>query len=362
MGVINYLCRLEIIDNQKMKKVLITGGSGFFGDVLKERLLAEGIQCVNVDLVDDPRTHPNLVSIKGDIRDIGLMGRLFSEYRFDAVFHCAALLAHSVKDEKELWSCNVEGTRNIARLACKYGVPKVVYISSNCLWAESFKAPVTEEETPRPVEIYGRSKLESEKILLDRSNCFDAVIFRSPTIVSAGRLGLLAILFEFVEEGRIVWMVGDGSNRYQFIYACDLADACVKALDYGGSGVFNIGSENVKTVKEVYGSLIKYAGTGARTASLPKRPGLLLLKAAHRLGVSPLGRYHYMMICSDFIFDTAKVRRELGWRPTKMNEEMLCEAYGYYRNNREEIMERRDVSAHRTPAKQGIIRLLKAVS
>jgi UDP-glucose 4-epimerase len=345
-----------------MKKVLITGGSGFFGDVLKERLLAEGIQCVNIDLVDDPRIHPNLISIKGDIRDTSLMDQIFSRYRFDAVYHCAALLAHSVKDVKELWSCNVEGTRNIARLAQKYRVPKVVYISSNCLWAESFKVLVTEEETPRPVEIYGKSKLECEKILLESTNSFDTIIFRSPTIVSAGRLGLLAILFEYVEEGRRVWMVGDGSNRYQFIYACDLAEACVKALEHNGNAVYNIGSDNVKTVKEVYTCLIQSAGTKARTASIPKRPGLALLKAAHALGVSPLGRYHYMMISSDFIFDTSKIKRELDWRPTRMNEEMLCEAYEYYRKNKEEITGRRGVSAHRSPAKQGILKILKKVS
>jgi len=271
-----------------MKNILITGGSGFFGDYLKEKLLSEGFSCVNVDLVSDPASHPNLVSVKGDIRDAKLMEELFSEHAFDAVFHCAALLAHSVKDKKELWSCNVEGTRRIADLAGKHGVKKVVYISSNCLWGESFKDKVTEKEPPKPIEIYGWSKLAGENTLLDRRREFDTTIFRSPTIVSAGRLGLLTMLFEFIEEGRRVWMIGDGSNRYQFVYAGDLAAACIKALERDGTSIYNTGSDDVKTVKEVYDALIEHAGTKARTASIPKRPGLMLMKAAYAIGISPL--------------------------------------------------------------------------
>jgi len=68
------------------------------------------------------------------------------------------------------------------------------------------------------------------------------------------------------------------------------------------------------------------------------------------------------MISSDFVFDTAKIKKELNWNPTKTNEEMLCEAYDYYRKNKEDIWGRREASAHRTCAKEGVIKLLKKVS
>ena len=81
-----------------------------------------------------------------------------------------------------------------------------------------------------------------------------------------------------------------------------------------------------------------------------------------RLGLSPLGPYHYKMIAEDFSFDISKIKRELDWTPTLTNEEMLFRAYSYYRENRDEIGNRTNVSAHKQSAKMGVIRLLKWVS
>jgi UDP-glucose 4-epimerase len=156
--------------------------------------------------------------------------------------------------------------------------------------------------------------------------------------------------------------VGGGTNRYQFIYAQDLADACVRAAAHPRSDLFNIGSDNVKTMAEVYEYVIKQAGTGARVAALPKSPTLLAMKIAHHLKLSPLGPYHYKMIAENFMFDTARIKSELGWRPTLTNEEMLSRAYQYYKDNRQQIENRTDVSAHKQAAEMGIIRLLKWLS
>jgi UDP-glucose 4-epimerase len=250
-----------------MKKILITGGSGFFGDILKRELLKKGFFCVNIDLEKDEYSHDNLVSVQGDIRDAETVRALFEKHKFNAVFHCAAILAHAVKDSRFLWTSNVDGTRVIAEACRKYKVKKIVFTSSNCLWARNFHRGVREDDIPEPVEIYGKSKWEGEKILMEYARDLDAVIFRCPTIMDEGRLGLLGILFEFIEEGRKVWVVGGGDNTYQFIYARDLADAFLKALDYKSSDVFNIGSDNVKSFKEVYEYVIKKSG--AKASSVP---------------------------------------------------------------------------------------------
>ncbi|HEX2344642.1 MAG TPA: NAD(P)-dependent oxidoreductase [Vicinamibacterales bacterium] len=346
----------------RMSTVLLTGGSGFFGGVLKNRLLANGLSCVNVDLQRDDVVHDRLVSVQADICDRVAMAPLFARYRFDCVFHCAAILAHDVKDRGVLWASNVVGTEVIADLCDEHGVGKVVFTSSNCLWAEPFNRPVTEDDEPRPREVYGESKWAAEQVLLKPGRRFHAVIIRTPTIVDAGRLGLLAILFEFIDEGRRVWVVGGGKNRYQFIYAEDLADACIKAMSYPGRGIFNIGSDEVAPLREVYQRVIDRAGTGARIASLPRLPTLAAMRLAHALGVSPLGPYQYRMIAEDFVFDTTKIKRELSWTPTLTNGEMLSRAFEYYRANRGEIHNRTDASAHRRPARMGVIRLLKWVS
>ena len=360
-----------------IKTVLVTGGSGFFGGVLKRRLLAEGFRVVNLDLVTDTDRHAALRSVRGDIRDAALVEVLFREEGFAAVMHCAAMLAHEKIADSELWSSNVDGTRVIAEACRRHAVRTLVFTSTNCLWAENFGRAVREDDVPAPVELYGRSKLAAEEVLAEFREAMAVVVIRCPTIIDSGRLGLLAILFEFIEEGRRVWVVGDGGNRYQFIYAEDLARACLQAMEYGRSDVFHIGSDDVVSLRAVYEAVIRAAGPGkgrrqARVARLPKRPAIAAMRLAHRLGVSPLGPYHYRMIAEDFVFDTTRIRERLHWRPTLTNEEMMVKAYLYYAERKREIHARRKAtggaeggethSAHSRPAAMGAIRLLKWLS
>jgi len=346
----------------RYQKVLVTGGSGFFGGILKNKLLASGIGVVNIDLQKDEDLHAGLISIQGDIRDEALMGRIYRENRFDAVFHCAAILAHDRKDKNFLWTSNVEGTRVVAAGARKHGVSNLVFTSSNSLWGRGYRRPIAEDEPPAPVEIYGHSKLEGERVLQGFAGDLNIVSIRCPTIIDSGRLGLLAILFEFVAEGRKVWAVGGGRNRYQFIYAQDLAEACLRGASVARSDVFNIGSDNVKSIREIYQYVIERAGTGAKVTALPKSAAVLAMRMAHLLKISPLGPYHYRMIAEDFLFDTRKIKAELCWQPTLTNEEMLARAYEYYRENRAAIERRTGVSAHKQAAGMGVIRLLKWLS
>jgi nucleoside-diphosphate-sugar epimerase len=346
-------------------EVLVTGASGFFGGVLKRRLLSEGFAVTNIDLLPDEDEDPGLCSVQGDIRDASLLRRVFGEHRFQAVFHCAAMLAHDVQVESALWTSNVDGTRLLAEAALAAGLTRFVFISTNCLWAEGFGRPVKETDPPAPIEVYGRSKLQAEQELEALRAAhpeLQVIRLRCPTIMDSGRLGLLAILFEFIEDGKKVWVVGDGGNRYQFIYAQDLATACLLCLGYDKSNLFHIGAQDVPTMRGLYESVIHAAGSRSRVASLPKAPTIALMKLAHKLHLSPLGPYHYQMIAESFIFDTHRIRAELGWRPTLTNQQMMLRAFEYYSQNRRAIHARTDASAHSKAAPMGIIRLLKWMS
>ena len=345
-----------------MAKYLVTGGAGFFGGILKQRLLAGGAEVVSVDLVPDAARHPALTSIQGDIRDESKMREIFASHQFATVFHIAAQLAHGKMSRDLLWTSNVDGTRIVAECARNAGVKKLVFTSTNCLWASAMGRPVREDDPPAPKELYGESKLAGELLLRTFEEDFDVVILRCPTIIDSGRLGLLAILFEFIRENKTVWVVGSGSNRYQFIYAGDLAQACIQALDYAGSAVFNVGSDNVPSLRGCYEAVIAEAGSRSRVRSLPKGPTLAAMRFAHALKISPLGPYHYRMIAEDFTFDTTRIREAMGWRPTVTNSEMLTAAYRYYAENHDEIEKRDNVSAHSKAASMGVLRLLKWIS
>lgn len=346
-----------------MGHYLVTGGAGFFGGILKRRLVHEGHTVVSVDLEQDEDQLPGLTSIQGDLRDKTLMRQIFEAHRFDAIHHVAAQLAHGTHlDEELLWTSNVNATRLLAELATEFGVRPFVFVSTNCLWAHDLGRPVREDDAPSPVEIYGRSKLQAEKELAAFQDKLDIVIIRCPTIMDSGRLGLLAILYEFIDDGNTVWVVGKGDNCYQFIYADDLASACIQAAEHGRSDLFHIGSDNVKSMRQVYEAVINNAGSKSRVRSLPKTPTIAAMMLAHKLNISPLGPYHYKMIAENFQFDTAHIQRSLNWRPTLTNEEMLLRAYTFYSTNRKEIAARTNVSAHRKPASMGVIRLLKWIS
>ena len=345
-----------------MAHYLVTGGSGFLGTLLVAKLLEDGHAVTSIDLLPAVLTHPQLAAVVGDIRDRAALDAVYAQTAFDAVFHCAALLAHGSITAAELMSHNADGTRVLAKAAADAGVAKLVYLSSNCLWGHGFGHAVTEAEVPAPCEPYGVSKLEGERILAGFGNRFETVTIRCPTIIDEGRLGLLAILFEFIADGNRVTVVGKGDNRYQFIYAADLIDAMRRAAHCQGSHTFGIGSDNVPTMAGCFQQVIDGAGSTSKLLRLPKAPMIWAMKLAHVLRISPLGPYHYRMIASSFVFDTSAIKRVLGWQPTLTNGEMMLKAYRYYQTNRAEIAARKDVSAHRQATRMGVIRVLKALS
>jgi UDP-glucose 4-epimerase len=289
------------------------------------------------------------------------MAATVRDCRPDVIFHCAAVLAHDKENRANLWSTNVDGTASVADAAIAAGVPALLFISSNCLWGTNWNRPVSESDQPAPIETYGRSKLAAEQHLQSLDQLAVKIV-RCPTIISEGRLGLLAILFEFVHEGRRIWLVGDGGNRYQFINAEDLARACLLLAVNPATGIFNVGSENVPTLAEMFSELIRRAGTRSRLTPLPRNLAVGALRLLSSMGLSPLGPYHYRMLASNFEFDTTRIRTATGWRPSVGNTDMLWRAYSFYVEHLGERSDGTQASAHRRPSDLGALRLVKWIS
>jgi nucleoside-diphosphate-sugar epimerase len=319
---------------------------------------------VSIDRNEHASPDPRVEHVRADVAEPGVLETSLRRGRLDVVFHLASQIDFAVKSQRSLYENNVATTRVVVAFARAHQVPKVVFTSSNSVYlGNRERRAVVETDPPVPIDEYGRSKVESEKLLAAAASHFDAISIRCPNIMDAGRLGMLSILFDFIREGRKVWVLGDGAIRHQCIYAADLLDACFKAIEFRGSDVFNIGSDNVPTIRQMYQHVIDRAGSGARVARLPASLALPAMKLAHRLGMSPLGEYQFRMLTQDFVFDTAKIKAALGWAPTLDNGQMLYKAYEYYLAHRQEILQSTELSANRQAVKKlGVLRLLKLIS
>ena len=140
-------------------KILLTGGTGFFGSILKSHLQTAGHDYVNLDRLNDPQDAASGKMALVDLRDAGAVEAACQKFGpFDAVCHVAAELAHEAQDKQGLWNSNVEGTRNVAEACRQHGVKKLIFTSTNCLWGKPLNRPVVENDETCPVEVYGKVK------------------------------------------------------------------------------------------------------------------------------------------------------------------------------------------------------------
>jgi nucleoside-diphosphate-sugar epimerase len=339
------------------RSALVTGGSGYFGRALVETLRAVGYEVTVFDRADAEDRHVDVRFVQGDIRDAAGVRRVTGG--FDVIHHAVAEVPIA-KDAGSFEAVNVGGVRNVLDAAFVHGVPKTVLISSSAVYGVPSKNPVDGTVAPRPCEAYGKAKLRAERLAagyVERG--LDVTIVRPRTILGRDRLGIFQILFELVRRGRPIYVLGRGDNRYQFVHADDLADACARAAERSGADVFNVGAERFGTMREALEALVRHAKTGSPVRSLPMAPAEKVMDLTSWLGLSPLGPYHSLMYGREMYFDLAHVKSVLGWRATRSNDEMLIESYDYYLRHREQILQRRGASRHRSPIRFGLLRLLE---
>ncbi|MCU1466598.1 MAG: nucleoside-diphosphate-sugar epimerase [Actinomycetia bacterium] len=340
------------------RSILVTGGSGYFGSVLAEQALARG-DAVRIFDLNPPG--PSLVGaefVSGDVRDRAAVRGACDG--IDVVFHNVAQVPLA-KDRALFDEVNVGGTANVLVAARDARVAKIVHTSSSAVFGIPEHNPVTEESPCRPLEAYGRAKLRAELLCRDAvAGGLDVTIVRPRTVLGHGRLGVIALLFEFVADGAPVFVLGRGDNRYQLVHANDLADACLRAGDRAGPSVYNVGALEFGTMRETLQALVEHAQTGSRVRSLPVAPARLTMQALAALGLAPFAPYHWLLYSESLFFDVTKARTELGWEPRHSNASMVIESYEWF------VAHRSDSggtvrSHHQSPVRPGLVRALKAL-
>lgn len=342
-----------------MAKALVTGGAGYFGDLLVRKLLECGYDVRIFDLCVPEELPEGVETVQGDIRDhsaIALACR-----GIDIVFHNVAQVPLA-KNKDLFWSVNRDGTRAVLDACLQQNVRKFIYTSSSAIYGVPASNPVTEQTATNPQEDYGRAKLAGERLSWEYGERgLDVSVIRPRTIVGHGRLGIFQILFEWIYQGKNIPVLNRGDNVYQFVHGDDLAQACIRAAEVPGGQAYNCGTNRFGTMRECLESLCRYAGTGSRVKSVPGWLIVPIMEACSKLRLSPLGMYHSLMYGRSMYFDITKAIRELGWTPRYSNDEMLIDSYRWYVQNRQRVLAAsRRTSLHKSALKNGALRILQS--
>lgn len=338
---------------------LVTGGSGFCGAEIVKLLLKEGHKVRVLDIDSLPEDLEGKAEfIRADIRDREKVLKALENV--DRVIHTVAKVPIS-KAGKEFWDVNVSGTRILLEACLIKKVKKIVHISTSAVQFIGTN-PVDEHAGYHPVGDYAKSKLEGELVCREYiKKGLDIDIIRPRTVVGIGRLGIFDIFFEWISEGKNVYLIGKGNNKIQFLDSEDLASCCYLASLKKGPHIFNVGSKNFSTLREDLGYIVKYADTGSKIVSLPVAPTINLLKALDLLRLSPLASWHYLTFHKDFYFTNERAKKELGWEPKYGNKEIFRRSYDSYIKNKKNRKYEYGTS-HRKPLKQGILKIVKLFS
>src|SRR3989454_3182771 len=337
----------------------ISGGAGFLGLHLSRRLLGDRHDVRTLDVVplDDAELERSVDELRGDVRNRDSVGKLVSGA--DVVVHAAAALPIQAS-RGSIRSVNVGGTENVLRAARDAGVRRVAFISSTAVYGVPEKHPIEEDDPLVGVGSYGESKIDAEGLC--RVAAIETTIIRPKTFVGPERLGVFEILFDWIREGRRIYILGQGHNRYQLLAVEDLVDAIVRAAEVSEAAreTFNVGATKFGTVRSDLQALIDHAGSSSRLRPIPVKSAELALRALELARLSPLAEWHYKTAHKDSFVDVSRAQRVLGWQPRLSNRETLIETYDWYLANRDRVGGAG--VTHRVPWNQQALGLLKRLS
>lgn len=340
-------------------KLIITGGAGFLGYHLCNRLSDKYEKIFVLDIASiDPKEYPaNVKYFNADVRSPEQLSKIFK--CGDVIIHAAAALP--LWKRKEIFGINVDGTKNVLEVAKNNNIKRVVYISSTAVYGVPKKHPIYENDPLIGVGHYGESKIEAEKACEDyRKKGMCIAILRPKTFIGPGRLGVFHILYDWVDSGKKIPIIGEGKNRYQLLDVEDLIDAIYlfliapleKARD-----TFNVGAERFNTVLEDVSALCSYAGTGSRVLSTPAWLVKPLLTLFDKLKLAPIYKWIYDTADTDSYVSIEKIKNRLNWSPKYSNSQALIRSYNWYMKHRDGVL--KTGVTHRAAWKQGVLRVFK---
>ena len=317
------------------KDILVTGGAGFIGSHLVDRLLDSGNWRVTV--VDDINDfyspaikrsnvsqhieNPNYHLHEVDIRDEQRLASIFRENRFDCIVHLAARagVRPSLSEPKLYAETNINGTLNLLELAREHDIKQFVFGSSSSVYGINAKVPFSEtDRIHQPISPYAASKAAGELICHTYSHLYDirCVCLRFFTVYGARQRPDLAIhkFSRLMTEGRPIPVFGDGTMRRDYTYIDDIIQGVMAAIDYDRSKfeIFNLGESETTELAELISLLERSLSLPAIIDRQPMQPGDVPATYA----------------------DISKARELLGYKPSTKISEGIPKFVNWFRESR----------------------------
>jgi nucleoside-diphosphate-sugar epimerase len=342
-------------------KHLITGGSGFLGNLIMQKLLEQSEEVKILDIWKSDNLPKNVEFIECSVLDRDGVNAAMNG--IDIVHHNAAQVPLT-KAGKDFWKVNKTGSQIVAEEALRSNVKGFIHMSSSAVFGDVDSFPINDKTLTKPIEIYGRSKLAGEnavKSVLSKSD-IPLIVIRPRTILGEGRLGIFQILFEWISENKNVYVIGSGNELFQFVHAHDLMDAYMLAYKKGVSATYNVGTDSYKTLREAIENVVSHAKSNSKVISLPTYLSINILRFADWLGISPLAPFHYLTYHKPYCFDMNPLIN-IGWNCKYSNDKMLTESYDWFKKNKNNLVNiNNKASVHRKPVKEAILKLVKWIS
>src|SRR6059058_5661850 len=300
-------------------RILVTGGAGFIGSHLVEKLLAAGHEVVILDdfndFYDPQIKHANIAGFAKDVtvyhvdlRDGESVRNLFHREKVNAIVHLAARagVRPSIQYPRLYYDTNVIGTLHLLEAARVTGVQRFIFASSSSVYGASKTIPFSEEESlTQTLSPYGATKIGGEFLCSTYSHLYQmrVVALRYFTVYGPRQRPDLAIhqFTRRIYAGQPIDQFGDGNTRRDYTYIDDIIQGTMAAFNYDGPlyDVFNLGESQTIQLKDLVLAIENVVGKKAKVNRLPEQPGDMPLTCA----------------------DISKARKLLGYKPTtKLSE------------------------------------------